>query len=123
MAAAARCRPSSPWIVYGLTLFAFSALLFAVHVPYGTFLHSAVALVPHAYIAALVGIAGAVDWVARRRPSWNPPRARRVFTAMVVGVVVLGSVGGVVGSRCAPGTREADLRSGARRGAGGRTGR
>ena len=84
----------TPWIVYGLTLFAFSALLFAVHVPYGTFLHSAVALVPHAYIAALVGIAGAVDWVARRRPSWNPPRARRVFTAMVVGVVVLGSIGG-----------------------------
>ena len=83
-----------PWLVYGVTLFAFSALLFAVHVPYGTFLHSAVALVPHAYVAALVGIAGAVDWVAARRPSWNPPRARRVFTAMVVGVVALGSVGG-----------------------------
>ena len=83
-----------PWLVYGITLFAFSALLFAVHVPYGTFLHSAVALVPHAYLAALVGIAAAVDWVAARRPSWNPPRARRVFTWMVVGVVALGSVGG-----------------------------
>ena len=83
-----------PWLIYGITLFAFSALLFAVHVPYGTFLHSAVALVPHAYLGALVGIAAAVDWVARRRPSWNPPRARRVFTAMVVGVVALGSVGG-----------------------------
>jgi len=85
-----------PWLVYGITLFAFSALLFAVHVPYGTFLHSAVALVPHAYLAALVGIAAVVDWVAARRPSWNPPRARRVFTGMVVGVVALGSVGGAL---------------------------
>ena len=39
-----------PWLVYAVTLFAFSALLFAVHVPYGTFLHSAVALLPHAYL-------------------------------------------------------------------------
>ena len=106
--------------MYGLTLFAFSALLFAVHVPYGTFLHSAVALVPHAYIAALVGIAGAVDWVARRRPSWNPPRARRVFTWMVVGVVVLGSVGGSWITLRAW-TREADLRTAVVVGAGGRT--
>ncbi len=82
-----------PWIAYAITLLASSALLFAVHVPYGTFLHSAVALVPHAYIAALVGVAGAVDWVARRRPSWDPPRARRVFSWMVVAVVAVGSVG------------------------------
>jgi 4-amino-4-deoxy-L-arabinose transferase-like glycosyltransferase len=98
-----------PWIVYGITLFLFSTLLFAVHVPYGTFLHSAVALVPHAYIASLVGIAGAVDWVARRRPSWNPPRARRVFSWMVVGVVAIGSVGGAWITLRAW-TREAELR-------------
>jgi hypothetical protein len=83
-----------PWLVYGLTLFTFSALLFAVHVPYGMFLHSAVALVPHAYLAGLVGIAVAVDAVARRRTSWDAQRARRVISMMVVGGVVLGSVGG-----------------------------
>ena len=80
--------------MYAITLFAFSALLFAVHVPYGTFLHSAVALLPHAYLAALLGIAAVVRWVARRRPSWDAPRATRVFSAMVVGVVLLGSVVG-----------------------------
>ena len=59
-----------PWIIYGLTLFAFSALLFAVHVPYGTFLHSAVALVPHAYLAGLIGIAVAVDAVGCIPGDW-----------------------------------------------------
>ncbi|MFN8622004.1 MAG: glycosyltransferase family 39 protein [Chloroflexota bacterium] len=85
-----------PWIVYAITLFAFSALLFAVHVPYGTFLHSAVALIPHAYIAGLVGVAAAVGWVARKRPSWNAPKATRVFSWMVVGVVALGAIGGIL---------------------------
>jgi hypothetical protein len=89
-----RDRSFLPWLTYGLTLFGFSALLFAVHVPYGTFLHSAVALVPHAYIAAVIGIAVVVDGVARRRPSWHAPRARRVFTGMVVAVVLVGGVGG-----------------------------
>jgi 4-amino-4-deoxy-L-arabinose transferase-like glycosyltransferase len=83
-----------PWLVYAASLFAFSALLFAVHVPYGTFLHSAVALVPHAYLLALIGVGALVGWVAARRPQWNAPRATRVFTAMAVVVVVVGAVGG-----------------------------
>ena len=83
-----------PWLMYALTLFAFSGLLFAVHVPYGTFLHSAVALLPHAYLLSLVGLGAAVTWIARRRPSWDAPRATRVFSAMVVGVVLLGAVAG-----------------------------
>jgi hypothetical protein len=82
----------SPWIVYAITLFAFNALLFAVHVPYGTFLHSAVALLPHAYLLALLGVAATVRWVARRRTSWNAERATTVFTAMTVAVTLMGSV-------------------------------
>jgi hypothetical protein len=82
----------SPWIVYAITLVAFNALLFAVHVPYGTFLHSAVALLPHAYLLALLGVAATVRWVARRRTSWNAERATVVFTAMTVAVMLMGSV-------------------------------
>jgi 4-amino-4-deoxy-L-arabinose transferase-like glycosyltransferase len=82
----------SPWIVYAITLVAFNALLFAVHVPYGTFLHSAVALLPHAYLLALIGVAATVRWVARRRSSWNAERATSVFTAMTVAVTLMGSV-------------------------------
>ncbi|MFI5253969.1 MAG: ArnT family glycosyltransferase [Candidatus Limnocylindrales bacterium] len=78
-----------PWIVYAFALFAFSGILFAVHVPNGTFLHSAVALVPHAYVLAIVGIGGAVRWVAGRRPGWDAPRATRNFTVIAVAVTVL----------------------------------
>ena len=49
-----------PFFAYAAILFAFSAIVSAVHVPGGTFIHSAVALAPHAYILALEGIAVAV---------------------------------------------------------------
>ena len=60
----------SPFLVYALTLFAASGLLFAVHVPHGTFIHSAVALLPHTFVLVIVGVGGVVQWVARRRP-WD----------------------------------------------------
>lgn len=78
-----------PWLVYATCLFAASGLVFAVHVPNGTFLHSAVALIPYAYLAALVGIEGAVTAVARRRPTWSVPRATRTFSIMAVGAVTV----------------------------------
>ena len=83
-----------PWLIYAAVLFASSGLLFAVHVPNGTFLHSAVALIPYAYILTLLGISGVVAAVARRRPSWDAARATRVFTVMAVGAVVLIAVVG-----------------------------
>jgi 4-amino-4-deoxy-L-arabinose transferase-like glycosyltransferase len=89
-----------PWIAYALVLFAASGLVFAVHVPNGTFLHSAVALVPYAYVASLVGIQGAVAAVARRRPAWSAPRATRVFSVMaVVAVGVVAVVATLVTTR------------------------
>ncbi len=65
-----------PWIAYTVTLLLFSGLLFAVHVPYGTFLHSAVAVVPHGYVLAVLG--------------WDVPRATRNFTAIAVVMLWLG---------------------------------
>jgi len=78
-----------PWIAYAIILFAASGLVFAVHVPNGTFLHSAVALVPYAYVAALVGIEGAVAAVARRRRTWSTPQATRIFSVMAVAAVAV----------------------------------
>src|SRR4029453_1714295 len=52
-----------PYFAYVAILFAFSALVSAVHVPGGTFIHSAVALAPYAYILALEGIAVLVAWI------------------------------------------------------------
>ncbi len=83
-----RSRDFGPWFIYAVTLFLFTALVSAVHVPYGTFIHSAVALLPHAYLLAMTGVAAAVVWIAARRPRWDGPRASRNIGFMVVGVII-----------------------------------
>jgi len=83
-----------PWFGYATLLFAFSALVSAVHVPGGTFIHSAVALAPHGYVLALLGITACVAWAARRRPGWDAATAQRVFVTAAVGFGVLASVVG-----------------------------
>ncbi len=81
-----------PFFLYAGLLFAFSAIVSAIHVPGGTFIHSAVALAPHSYILALEGIAIAIGWIAARRPAWDPKVATRVFTgaAIAFGIVAAG---------------------------------
>ena len=82
-----------PFFAYAALLFGFSTLVSAVHVPGGTFIHSAVALAPHAYILALEGVAVAVAWIAARRRALGPggshqdlhrrdPRVRRCGRAV-----------------------------------------
>ncbi len=63
--------------------------------PGGTFIHSAVALVPHAYVLALWGIVVATAWIARRRTGWDAGSAGRVF---VGGAVAFGVIAAVAGS-------------------------
>ena len=63
-----------PFFLYAAILFAFSALVSAVHVPGGTFIHSAVALAPFTYVLALEGVAVAVAWIAA--PAAGLGRAR-----------------------------------------------
>lgn len=85
-----------PFFVYAFALFAFSALVSAIHVPGGTFIHSAVALAPHGYILALEGIAAGVAWIAGRRRVWRVPVATRLFTvaamAFTIGAAGIGAL-------------------------------
>jgi hypothetical protein len=78
-----------PFFLYAALLFAASALLFAVHVPYGTFLHSAVALVPFTFILGMEGVVVVVTWVARHRRGWEEERAARMFLIAAVAMVIL----------------------------------
>jgi 4-amino-4-deoxy-L-arabinose transferase-like glycosyltransferase len=87
-----RSRDFAPWFIYASVLFLFTALISAVHVRYGTFIHSAVALLPHAYLLVMLGVAAVVSWVASHRASWDAPRARRNFSLMLVGVIAAASV-------------------------------
>ena len=73
-----------PFFVYAALLFGFSTLVSAVHVPGGTFIHSAVALVPHAYILVLEGVAIGVGWIAARRRAWNRDVATSLFSGAVI---------------------------------------
>jgi hypothetical protein len=96
IAARWRDRAFAPWVIYAVTLFAFTGLVSAIHVPFGTFIHSAVALVPHAYLLTIVGVAAAVAWIGRHRPSWDVPKATRNITVIVVAIVLVVSTGATI---------------------------
>ena len=85
-----------PFLTYATILFLFSAIVSAIHVPGGTFIHSAVALAPHSYILALEAIVAAVGWMAARRRTWDPEAAARVFVGAGVGFAALAAVGTAV---------------------------
>jgi len=78
-----------PFFVYAALLFGASGLLFAVHVPYGTFLHSAVAMVPYTFILVFEGAVMAAGWAARHRPSWTADGAVRLFLVVSVAAVLI----------------------------------
>jgi hypothetical protein len=99
-----------PFFAYAGLLFAFSALISAVHVPGGTFIHSAVGLVPGASVLALEGIAVAVAWAAARRRSWDAATATRFFTVAAVGFVAAVAVGAAVVTQAAWSARRDDFR-------------
>lgn len=81
----------APFFIYAAALLAASGLVFAVHVPFGTFIHSAVALLPHTFLLVTAGVTAAVVWIAHRRPAWDAPRAARVFTTAAVAIALLGA--------------------------------
>jgi hypothetical protein len=78
-----------PFFAYAAILFAAAGLVFAVHVPYGTFLHSAVALVPMTFILAFEGAVIASRWTARHRPTWTEEGAARLFLMASVASVMV----------------------------------
>jgi hypothetical protein len=78
-----------PFFSYAAILFLFSGLVSAIHVPGGTFIHSAVALAPYSYILALEGVGVGVAWIALRRPAWRAFVATRVFTSAAIVLSVL----------------------------------
>ena len=81
-----------PYFGYAFLLFAFSAIVSAVHVPGGTFIHSAVALVPAGYVLALEGVVAAATWAAVRRRSWDTEGAVKVFVTATVGLTVVAAI-------------------------------
>ncbi len=80
-----------PFFVYAISLFAANGILFAVHVPHGTFIHSAVALLPHTFVLVVIGISVLAGWAARHRPAWDASKAATFLAYGAVGVAILGA--------------------------------
>ncbi len=79
------------WL-YAIGLHLAMTLLFPFPGMRGGLLHSAAALLPWWAALAATGLDDAVDWAARRRRSWHPALARRVFSAALVVFVVVFSL-------------------------------
>ena len=98
----------SPALAYAAILFAFNALFFAVHVPGGTFIHSAIGLAPHSYVLVMEGIAASVGWVAARRRGWNVDQATRFFSGATVAFAVVVAIVASLTTQAGWATRVAD---------------
>jgi dolichyl-phosphate-mannose-protein mannosyltransferase len=77
-----------PWFAYALVVFAGATLLYPVHVPGGTFIHTAIGLLPGAAILSVDGLLVVVSWLAGRRRHWDEGAAARVLAWGVVGIVI-----------------------------------
>jgi hypothetical protein len=93
MLARRNARDFVPWFAYATVLFVAATLVYPLHVPGGTFLHTAIGLAPHAAILSIEGILLLVAWIAGRRRRWE----ERIAGAVIVwGVVALVAVVGIV---------------------------
>ena len=81
-----------PFFIFGVALFAASALALPVLVTHGTFLHGAAALVPFTLLLVVVGVDAVVRWLAARRSGWDAERAAHSFIWAAFAVALL--VGG-----------------------------
>lgn len=91
---AKRSSPAfQPWFVYTFVVFAGATLLYPVHVPGGTFIHTAIGLAPHAVILSIEGVVAFVGLLSARRRAWNRDQAGGVFlwgfVALVIGIAVV----------------------------------
>ncbi len=78
-----------PVWLYAALLHLAMTLVFAYPGYRGGLFHSAAALLPWWMALGVLELDTAVDWIARRRRSWRPEQAKRVFTAGVIGLAIL----------------------------------
>lgn len=84
-----RRREYVPFYVYAATLYLAMTLVFTFPSTHASMLHSTGALLPFLYVASVPGIDVVVGWVARRRRTWHPRTARRVFRIGLTIIVIV----------------------------------
>lgn len=73
-----------PFTWYTLLLYSIMIFVFTFPGMRGSLLHSSAALWPWSMALAAIGIDYAVDWVANRRPAWQPEPAKRLFAGVFI---------------------------------------
>ncbi len=73
-----------PFTWYILLLYGIMILVFTFPGQRGSLLHSSAALWPWSMALAAIGIDYAIDWIADRRPAWQPEPAKRLFAVVFV---------------------------------------
>jgi len=76
-----------PFTWYTLVLYGIMIFIFTFPGMRGSLLHSSAALWPWSMTLAAIGIDFAVDWVADRRPAWQPEPAKRLFAGVFIVLV------------------------------------
>jgi hypothetical protein len=85
----ARRRPTiarflRPLTLYAVLLLLVMSLVFTFPGQRGSLFHSSAALWPWSMALIPVGIERTVDWIARRRSTWRPRQAKRIFSVLFV---------------------------------------
>jgi len=75
-----------PFFAYSVLLFIAMTFGFSLVGARGGWMHSGSALFPWIVAVGVVGFDRAILWAASRRPDWDPPRAFRMFGALLVAV-------------------------------------
>ncbi len=86
-----------PVWIYAVLLHLAMTLAFAYPGYRGGLFHSAAALIPWWMALGLLGLDDAVAWLARRRRTWRPAQAQRVFTVAALVVAIVLTVTAVAG--------------------------
>ena len=81
-----------PFFIYAALLYLVMVFAFTFPGPRGSMLHSSTALLPFVAVGVPPGIDAAVEWVARRRRTWNPAQASMVFRGGFVVLAVFLSI-------------------------------
>lgn len=87
-----RSRDFGPWFLFTGVVFLTAALIYPLHVPGGSFIHSAIGLAPHAAILSMEGVLIVVGWVASRRRARNEGSAGTFFAWGMVVLVIATAV-------------------------------
>ncbi len=81
-----------PFFLYAALLYLAMALVFTFPSSHGSMLHSAAALIPFFAVAVPPGVDAVVEWIARRRKTWQAAQASLVFRGGFIALSIFVSI-------------------------------